>query len=672
MVVPGECDPGVAGREERRSPSREGIHRLIAGVALTGLCLMIPVSSASAFTLQQVGSELRFTAGAGEVNAVTVSLQDPSTLSISDGGALLTGPAPAGCTDEGAGSVTCDRGGRAAVTVLTGDGDDTATVDGTGLATVIDGGDGTDQLFGAAAADDLRGGAGNDLIDGGDGDDRLDGGPGDDQLAAGAGNDSADGGDGADSIAGDLGADALDGGAGDDDLAGGAGADTIVGGEGANRIAGDEDTDLLVGGSGPDVIDGGDGGDTVRGGGGRDIVDGGPGADTIFGEDGSDQLVQSDGGGLLDGGAGDDELQGSTSPDDLRGGPGNDRLTGDSGADRLSGGDGVDSLDGGPGADVQSGGPGADTSTYQFSAGRVKVTLDRRANDGTAREGDNVGSDIETVIGSVGDDRLFAGRSGTTLAGGPGRDRLTGSVGRDVLDGQEDDDLLDGGAGADKLIGGAGTDEATYATRVQAVRVSLDNRANDGARGERDDVRSTIENVTGGKGNDRFSGFRSVVNRFAGGRGDDRFRVLDDDSAIDQVQCGAGLDRASADDRDRVGGDCENIARTGRSLAARLTGVHGRGGGASGRVRCGFRTIIGCRGSIGLYVYTRSRRSFVGSTRLVADAGTTRRFTVRGAPKRLRRLARGRSTLRGVVVLRVRDRLGRAAYLTRRVRVAVP
>ncbi len=641
--------------------------------SLTVACLCVQAAPAAAYTVQQNGSQLSFSASVGEVNSVTVGLPDPGTLSISDGGALPSGALPAGCSDEGGGTVNCSRAGRGALDVSTGDQDDVVTLDVTGLPTVADGGDGSDQLFGAGAGEDLRGGLGNDQIDGGDGNDRLDGGGGDDQLGGSAGADVLLGGDGADVVAGDLGADAIDGGAGDDDLSGGAEADVVSGGDGADRMAGDEANDLMVGGEGPDAIDAGDGDDSARGGSGDDTIDGGSGRDDIAGEPGTDQLVQSDGGGPMDGGEGDDGLQGGVGADQLQGGPGNDRLLGDQAGDSLSGGDGVDVLDGGEGADTQAGGPGADTVTYQFAGGRVRVALDGRANDGTAGEGDNDAADIETVIGSVSDDALLAARSGTSLVGGPGRDRLTGSTGRDVLDGQEDDDLLDGAGGADKLIGGAGRDEATYASRSKPVRVSLDDRGNDGARGERDDVRRTVESVTGGRSGDRFSGAKSIVNRFSGGRGNDRVSALDDDSSVDVVQCGAGIDRVSADDIDRVRGDCERIARTGRALPLRLLGVSGRPGGrAAGRVRCGFRTVLGCRGSIGLYVYTRSRRVFVGSTRIAVDAGVARRFSVRGGPRRLHRLARGRSTLRGVVVIRARDRLGRAGYLTRRVRVGIP
>ncbi|WP_338335661.1 calcium-binding protein, partial [Xanthomonas citri] len=54
---------------------------------------------------------------------------------------------------------------------------------------VLNGGDGSDQLFGGMGDDSLDGGDGNDLLLGGDGNDTLSGGSGTDRLEGGAGDD---------------------------------------------------------------------------------------------------------------------------------------------------------------------------------------------------------------------------------------------------------------------------------------------------------------------------------------------------------------------------------------------------------------------------------------------------------------------------------------------------
>lgn len=116
----------------------------------------------------------------------------------------------------------------------------------------IVGGDGDDQIMGAAGNDRLRGGKGDDYINGSHGNDRIDGGDGRDVLYGGQGDDQIDGRDGQDFI---------NGGAGNDILRGQRGDDTIFG------LSGD---DRLEGGSGDDVLIGGFGRDQVKGHTGRD------------------------------------------------------------------------------------------------------------------------------------------------------------------------------------------------------------------------------------------------------------------------------------------------------------------------------------------------------------------------------------------------------------------
>ncbi len=145
---------------------------------------------------------------------------------------------------------------------------------------VIDGGAGSDNLFGNAAANTLRGGSGNDLLDGGDGPDVLEGGMGADDLAGGADQDRVVYSDTAaqtitlDGVRDDGAAQELDNVRPDiEDVAAGRGNDVVVGSDAAN------------------VLDGGDGDDRLTGGGGVDTYVGGAGADTLLARDGAPERV---------------------------------------------------------------------------------------------------------------------------------------------------------------------------------------------------------------------------------------------------------------------------------------------------------------------------------------------------------------------------------------------
>ena len=141
------------------------------------------------------------------------------------------------------------------------------------------------------------------------------------------------------------------------------------------------------------------------------------------------------------------------------------------------------------------------------------------------------------IVGTAGDD---------TLVGTPGRDYICGLGGNDVLTGYQGNDILDGGAGNDTLrgaadndilLGGAGNDTlfpgagmdvlqggdgidlADYSYFVD-VSVSLNDVANDGYAGKNDNVKTDVENVLGGAGNDTLTG-SPQANTLTGGAGDD-------------------------------------------------------------------------------------------------------------------------------------------------------
>lgn len=123
--------------------------------------------------------------------------------------------------------------------------------------------------------------------------------------------------------------------------------------------------------------------------------------------------------------------------------------------------------------------------------------------------------ECDPVKGTAGDDRLAGDASG------PCFDTISGRGGDDLLRGLRLQDALGGGYGSDTVSGGPGRDR-----------------------------------VTGGRGEDRLYG----------GDGNDRIESADLDGSLvpfrDVVDCGAGHDRASADDADRVMENCEEVVIT--------------------------------------------------------------------------------------------------------------
>ena len=236
----------------------------------------------------------------------------------------------------------------------------------------------------------------------------------------------------------------------------------------------------------------------------------------------------------------------------VHGGAGNDTLTGGNGNDTLNGDEGDDVLSGGASvsdADVYAGGAGADTVTWATRTGAIAVTVGAGTNDGDiGGESDDVGGDVEIVIGGSGDDTFTGNAGNQTFYGGAGNDTFLMGL------------LASTGAGDDTVYGGTGTDTVSYAARLESVRVTMDlNVANDGngAVNEGDTVRDDVERlvcpavaactVTGnaldnvitlGAGDD-------VVN---GGAGDDVFvfgTAAAEGAGADSVTGGAGVDQVS-------------------------------------------------------------------------------------------------------------------------------
>ena len=515
---------------------------------------------------------------------------------------------------------------------LRGDSNDNILTGGAGDDTLIGGGGGRDMLSGGAGDDTLNGGAGDDMLTGGAGADTITGGPGADTISY-EGSDSAvdirlrtghaSGGHAEGDVYRDVehvtgsahndrlaGADrpAGEDTGGDNTLRGGGGDDEIYGGSGDDELRGDAGDDALFGGAGDDALDGGAGDDTLHGGAGADSFIGGAGEDTISYEYATDEKIRvgltndREAFGRLGADAnnpshsdGDhfpnvdvENVIGSPRGDTIGGSGVANKLWGGAGADTIIGHGGDDTIDGGPGGDIIDGdadpnlivglnlvgtaGTG-DTVTYANSDAGVRVTASSIGTPSTGNEGGHAEGDrlrnIENLIGSAHDDRLFGDDADNELSGGDGDDRIEGRAG---------DDTVEGGAGADTLDGGQGTDSylavqfnndvLSYASSTGGVTIDLSRQylptataeqqrghfaAGSGGDASGDKFRG-FEHVTGGMGNDRLTG-DGWNNTLIGGPGAD---VLDGGYAV----TGAGPDGqfGTADDVSTSGFDTASYA----------------------------------------------------------------------------------------------------------------
>jgi Ca2+-binding RTX toxin-like protein len=141
------------------------------------------------------------------------------------------------------------------------------------------------------------------------------------------------------------------------------------------------------------------------------------------------------------------------------------------------------------------------------------------------------GRDDDVLFGSSFGDRMYGRQGRDLLRGRAGNDCLFGGEGADVIDGDGGDDTLSGGDGRDRLFGGAGND-----------------RVLGGAKGDELRGDTGTDQLFPGTGRDRVWG----------GAGNDVISARD--GSRDVIDCGPGLDRVTADRRDRLRG-CERVSR---------------------------------------------------------------------------------------------------------------
>lgn len=251
---------------------------------------------------------------------------------------------------------------------------------------------------------------------------------------------------------------------GDDVFVGTSGADWADGAQGDDALSGMAGDDTLFGGEGDDDLSGGDGADTLHGGAGNDTLNGGSGFDIASYEGATSgvrlRLVTAIG--QTTGGAGRDMLIGiegligSSFSDVLTGDNNANVLNGGAGNDLIIGGFGNDTLIGGLGDDLIDGGRDGDTADYGDIVADLTVSLAITVKQETGAAGFDRLTNIEHLIGGVGNDRLIGSATDNRIQGGLGNDSL------------------DGGAGGDTLIGEGGNDSYFIDSAVDIITEAAD------------------------------------------------------------------------------------------------------------------------------------------------------------------------------------------------------
>jgi Ca2+-binding RTX toxin-like protein len=294
------------------------------------------------------------------------------------------------------------------------------------------------------------------------------------------------------------------------------------------------------------------------------------GADTFSGQGGSFTATHLAGSSLT-------TLVPVTADLTINGGDGDDVITGGNGDDTINGGNGNDTFKASAtdGDDTFNGGAGTDKADYSVRTADLTITMDGSTASGdlTASEADVIGLDVEDLVSGSGNDTLTGNVSSNHIQGGAGDDVISGGANagacttdNDTLDGEAGNDTFDEGSAADcgdVLNGGAGTDIVDYQLRSNDLAITLDTSANDGESGEKDNVKSDVEVIVAGSGNDTITGSTNADN-LHGGPGDDTINAgggndtIYGDSGDDILNGEAGDDTFVAGDVDPLYTTTEN------------------------------------------------------------------------------------------------------------------
>lgn len=359
-------------------------------------------------------------------------------------------------------------------------------------------------------------------------------------------------------------------------------------------LDGDDNSTLESSLTKPAKLYGGDGNDSLTGGAGNDVLDGGAGDDIYrFNTSmalGSDSIIDSGGIDRLSFVDSTDDVEvdlgttaaqtvnanltltlaSASSLESLYGGSGNDILIGNSLINNLVGGDGNDTVSDLGGSDYFDGGTGDDIYTFNTdsplasdsitdSAGTDRLDFTGSSSDVsmnlslTTAQAVNPNltltlssaSSMENVSGGSGNDTLTGNSLNNQLIGNDGNDILTGAAGGDTLDGGAGNDSFlfntNTALGSDSVTDSSGIDRISFSGSASDVSVDLSlttaQTVNANATLTLDSATS-VENATGGFGNDILTG-NTLPNNLVGGDGNDTLTGAGGDDLLDS---GAGND----------------------------------------------------------------------------------------------------------------------------------
>jgi len=161
---------------------------------------------------------------------------------------------------------------------------------------------------------------------------------------------------------------------------------------------------------------------------------------------------------------------------------------------------------------------GADFISVNKSGSKLVVDLGAVNKEFTSSNVNNI------VVNLMGGSDSFLSFNEVTkpmlVYGGAGNDSIRTGGGQDVVYGESGNDSINVRNGDDVMDGGSGTDTADYSDRTGNLTITLDNAANDGGPGGKDNVKSSMENIIGGTGNDLLIG-SLVANNIFGFKGND-------------------------------------------------------------------------------------------------------------------------------------------------------
>ncbi|MCZ8313843.1 M10 family metallopeptidase [Phreatobacter sp.] len=204
-----------------------------------------------------------------------------------------------------------------------------------------------------------------------------------------------------------------------------------------------------------------------------------------------------------------------------------------------------------------------ETSTNRTATGNLFNALQYNGDVRSLIENAIGGSGNDTITGNAAANDLRGGSGNDTISGrqgndviygNEGSDTLSGNLGNDTLYGGTGDDVLSGGQQADVLDGGANADTASYAEQTTGLTASLfAPGTNTGAA--LGDTYVSIENLTGGSGNDTLEG-DGGANELQGNDGND---ILLGRQGDDLLRGGNGADELNGQlGNDTLFGDVGN------------------------------------------------------------------------------------------------------------------